>query len=699
MKASHSSGVERHATLLKAAAHVSHNIASILNLNLLLSRTADIICEEFGFYYAGVFLVDESGEWAVLKAGYGAAGYTMIAEGHKLSIGGNSMIGAAIAERRARIALDVGEEAVFFKNPHLPNTRSEMALPLIAGEDIIGALTVQSEKEAAFKDEDIAALQTMADQLAVAIQNANLHRKNTELLRQAERRARLFHVANTVGREVTSITDLNKLLPKMVNTIVEAYGFYYAGVFLLDETGEWAVLRAGHGEAGRIMVREGHKLQVGGNSMIGTCVRLNEARIALDVGEERVFFKNPHLPNTRSEMALPLPFGKKVLGAVTIQSKEERAFTQDDITTLQTMADHLAVAIQNAYALDELKAAHAEILRTKVYEALTAASTEAIHWIGNKALPITRTVERVKEELAEGKPDVESLKEDLGMISESAQQIVQVKEQLIGQAREQMPRPAMLVDIFQAAMHERNIPEKKVRLEVAPEASLVLADTTQLVRALGNLLQNAVEADSKQVSILIQPAAEKNTVEIILQDNGKGIAAEDIENIWSPFFTTKGGAHNGLGLPAALHIITQMGGRITLESEAGIGTRVVILLPASHAVTPVEMSVVPQPQSILLIDDNDTWAKFFTESLGKVVTRSNEFKATAKPELILLDEHLEAAPFDAVLDDIQKAGMAPKTVVITAAFDVDRMTRTLHKGVRDVCLKPYTVEEICTLWK
>jgi GAF domain-containing protein/anti-sigma regulatory factor (Ser/Thr protein kinase) len=699
MKASQASGVERHTTLLKAAARVSHNIASILDLNLLLSRTSDIICEEFDLYYAGVFLVDETGEWAVLKAGYGAAGYTMMAEGHQLSIGGNSMVGVAIAERRARIATNVGKEAAFFKNPHLPNTRSEMALPLIAGDDVIGALTVQSEKEAAFQEEDIAALQTMADQLAVAIQNANLHRKNQELLRQVERRARLFHAANAVGREVTRIMELDKLLPKMVNTIVEEYGFYYAGIFLMDETGEWAVLRAGYGEAGRIMVRQGHKLQVGGNSMIGTCIRLNEARIAPDVGEERVFFKNPHLPHTRSEMALPLSFGTRVLGAVTIQSKEDHAFSQDDITTLQTMADHLAVAVQNAYALEELKAAHAQILRTKVYEALTAASTEAIHWIGNKALPITLTVERVNEELADGAPNVESLKEDLGMISESARQIVQVKEQLIGQAREQMPRPAMLVDIIQAAMHERNIPEEKIRLEIDPEASLVLADTTQLVRAFGNLLQNAVEADSKQISILVQPAVEKNTVEIVIQDDGKGIAAEDIDNIWSPFFTTKGGAHHGLGLPATLHIITQMNGRIMLESEVGTGTRILIYLPASRAVIPVEKSLSPQPESILLIDDNDTWAKFFIESLGKVVTLSSKFDPNIKPELILLDEHLEAAPFEAVLDEIQKAGLAPKTIVITAGFDVDRMTRTLHKGVRDVSLKPYTAEEIDTLWK
>jgi response regulator of citrate/malate metabolism len=87
------------------------------------------------------------------------------------------------------------------------------------------------------------------------------------------------------------------------------------------------------------------------------------------------------------------------------------------------------------------------------------------------------------------------------------------------------------------------------------------------------------------------------------------------------------------------------------------------------------------------------------KSLGKALTRQTEFKPGVKADLILVDEHIEAAPFETVIEEIQKAGLAAKTIVITAAFDVDRMTRTLHKGVRDVCLKPYTVEEICTLWK
>ena len=433
--------IQRHATLLKAAARAAKNITTILDPYELFQRTVDIICDEFGFYYAGVFLLDDKKQYAVLRAGRGDAGKAMINEGHKLAIGGNSMIGASIANRQGRIALDVGHEAVFFENPHLPKTRSEMALPLIVGEDAIGALTVQSTEEAAFHDEDIAALQTMADQLAIAIQNSSLHR-------QAERRSRLLKAANRVGKEVTSILDLEKLLPQTVNIICVSYGLYYAGVFLLDGSGEYAVLRSGYGKAGKAMVAEGHKLKVGTDSMIGACIAMGEARIALDVGEERVHFKNPHLPHTRSEMALPLMYGGKPLGAVTIQSSEERAFSEDDITTLLTMAEHLAVAINNAKLIDELKEAHNEILRNKVFEALTSASTEAIHWIGNKTLPISLTVARLREEIADGNVDVESLKEDLDMISESAAQIIQVKEQLIGAVREMKPRPVLVSDVL-----------------------------------------------------------------------------------------------------------------------------------------------------------------------------------------------------------------------------------------------------------
>lgn len=690
--------LQRHTTLLKAAARAARLITMILDPQELLQRTVDIICDEFGFYYAGVFLLEPTGQYAVLRAGRGEAGRAMIAEGHKLAVGGNSMIGACIQNRQGRIALDVGAEAVFFENPHLPDTRSEMALPLIVAGEPIGALTVQSTQEAAFHEEDVAALQTMADQLAVAIHNSNLHREKQDLLRQAERRSRLLQAANRVGKEATSILDMERLLPQIVNIICDAYGFYYAGVFLVDESGEWAVLRAGYGEAGKAMLAEGHRLKVGPGSMIGAAIAFGEARIALDVGEERVHFKNPHLPHTRSEMALPLIFGKQVLGAVTVQSVEERAFSQDDITTLLTMAEHLAVAIHNARTLEALEQAHAEILRTRVFEALTTATTEAIHWIGNKALPISMTVARVQEEIADGKVDLDSLREDLTMIAESAEQIIQVKEQLIGAVREQAPRSVLLADVLRTAMLQRGLDLSMLEVDILPEAAYAIADSTQLTRALGNLLQNAMEAGAHSIRAQARLAEERDMLRLTLMDDGSGMSAEQLAKVWSPFYTTKSG-HHGLGLPAALHVVSQAQGRMDISSQEGKGAQVEIYLPLAYApAAPLAFS--GRASSVLLLDDNDEWAQAFLQEVKKAggkIARQSSLDTFPAADLLLVDEHAASFSMDEVLAAVNEAGLAEKTVVLTAALNPEAVTRYLRAGLRDVQPKPYTPQEILAL--
>ena len=675
---------ERQAKLLSATVRVANNIASILDPQELLQKTVDIICDEFDFYYAGVFLLDEDKKYALLKAGRGKAGDAMLAENHKLKVGGNSMIGASISSQHARIALDVGEEAIFFSNPHLPNTHSEMALPLTVGTSVLGAVTVQSEEESAFSDEDISTLQGMADQLAIAIDNANQHAEKQFLLKQAQRRARLLDAANEVGRGVASILDLDELLPKTVDIICEAYKFYYAGVFLIDEKKEYAVLRAGRGEAGKAMLADNHKLKLGGNSMIGMAARERIARISLDVEGEDSFFRNPHLPETRSEMALPLCTSVKCLGAVTVQSEAGNAFSDDDIKTLQTMADHLAIAIDNANLLNELERAHAELLRTKTYEALSGATTEAIHWIGNKALPITITATRMQEDLNETELDLESLKEDLGMIIESAALIVDVKESLLGPARETAPRPVALSDLWLASAYQTGLQSDKLTVKPAPSAPLAFGDSVQLVRAFGNLLKNAEESGAKNITIETMPSENAGFVTTRISDDGIGIPAEMQDKIWASFFTTKGEGFKGMGLAACLHIMSQLNGSITVESIPEKGTTFIIELPAAETV-PADLSGAPE--NIAIIAPTGDWADFaknLLEDAGKNVSE----KFDPNVDILLLDESLA----DVTLPTLEK--LDAKTLVLSAAPRVENITKYLQAGVKDVVLKPYTAEEL-----
>jgi GAF domain-containing protein len=178
----------RRARYLEATAKVARDAASVLDLQDLLTRVVTLVSERFGFYHVGIFLLDPSGEWAELRAASSEGGRRMMAGGYRLRVGEGDMVGYVTGQGEPRIALDVGASAVFFDNPDLPETRSEMALPLRARGEIIGALDVQSTEPQAFSDEDVVVLQTLVDQVAVAISNARLFRQVEESL-EVERRA------------------------------------------------------------------------------------------------------------------------------------------------------------------------------------------------------------------------------------------------------------------------------------------------------------------------------------------------------------------------------------------------------------------------------------------------------------------------------------------------------------------------------
>jgi GAF domain-containing protein len=173
---------------LEAAAQVAREAARIRDVEQLLVETANLISEHFCFYHTGLFLLDAAGEYAVLRAASSPGGRRMLAKGHRLRVGKEGIVGHATGGKQARIALDVGEDAVFFDNPDLPRTRSEVALPLMVGDEVLGALDVQSIDRQAFSEQDVTVLQTMADQVAIAISNARLVRRVQQSL-ETERRA------------------------------------------------------------------------------------------------------------------------------------------------------------------------------------------------------------------------------------------------------------------------------------------------------------------------------------------------------------------------------------------------------------------------------------------------------------------------------------------------------------------------------
>ncbi|MFN2283212.1 MAG: GAF domain-containing protein [Anaerolineae bacterium] len=175
--------LERRSLYLSAAAQVSRSVSSILDPDRLIRTVVELIRERFGLYYVGLFQVDEYGEWAVLQAGTGQAGEAMRARGHRIAVG-EGMVGWSIANAKARVASQAEADEVRLSMAELPNTRSEAALPLRTRGQVIGALTVQSDRVDAFDEVAMAALQTMADQVSVALDNARLFESNEAVLEE-----------------------------------------------------------------------------------------------------------------------------------------------------------------------------------------------------------------------------------------------------------------------------------------------------------------------------------------------------------------------------------------------------------------------------------------------------------------------------------------------------------------------------------
>ncbi len=166
-----------------------------------------------------------------------------------------------------------------------------------------------------------------------------------------------LRAASYIARQTSEAEDLTALLDIVVNLVTDQFGFYHAGIFLLNETGEEAILQTASSEGGKRMVERGHALTVGSQGIVGYVAAQKKVRIALDVGSDAVFFNNPDLPMTRSEVALPLLVRNKVLGVLDIQSDQPQAFRMEDVDVLQTLADQVAVAIENARLLGESQAA------------------------------------------------------------------------------------------------------------------------------------------------------------------------------------------------------------------------------------------------------------------------------------------------------------------------------------------------------
>ncbi len=228
------------------------------------------------------------------------------------------------------------------------------ALAKVAEQFAAGKLDSRGKSDGQDEIGDLArSFNTMADQLQGII--GNLELRVSERTQDLERQTLRLRTAAEVARDAASAPNLDELLVRSGQLIRDRFNLYHTGIFLLDEKKEYAVLRASPTEAGRKLMENSHRLRVGEQGIVGRVAATGEPRIALDTGIDPVYFSNPLLPATRSEMALALKSNEGIIGVLDIQSDQPEAFTQDDIAIMQVLADQLATAIERSRLLDQVE--------------------------------------------------------------------------------------------------------------------------------------------------------------------------------------------------------------------------------------------------------------------------------------------------------------------------------------------------------
>ncbi len=316
--ASRTQELERRTVQLQVAADIARDATSVRDLQVLLNNAVNQVRDRFGFYHAGIFLIDERGEYAVLRAATGEAGRVMLEQNHSLKVGEVGIVGYVTGTGQPRIALDVGVDATYFKNPVLPETRSEMALPLKAGDHIIGALDVQSTVEAAFDKEDIRVLQAMADQMAVAIENARLFERMEDTLRQLE---------------ISQSQFTHEAWQKVIQRKGKAIGYRLHGKNLEPVVGQSPELEE--------TMREGRS----------------------------VFRRNGQ---SGSSLVVPIKIREEVLGAIDVRFDGED-IPQETITTYEEIASRLSLSLESARLLEETQLHSDELILLQEITAAAAA--------------------------------------------------------------------------------------------------------------------------------------------------------------------------------------------------------------------------------------------------------------------------------------------------------------------------------------
>ncbi|HSL46465.1 MAG TPA: GAF domain-containing protein [Anaerolineales bacterium] len=341
--ASHRVAVERfRLNQLNLVREVSSQIANVLNLNELASRVTDLIQKTFHYYYVAIFTLQEGSRFLRFRASAMSPREGMPDASVALQVEiGQGLIGASAAQGERIIVNDVRQDPRYRFIDSLPETRSEVVLPLKLGEQVLGVLDIQSDKANAFHPNDLLILGALADTIARAVEGARLYNN-------LRRRADQLALVAEVSKSVSSSLELKTLMNNVAALIHDRFGYLYVHLFTVHVNRRLIEYQAGSGSRSKDLV--GYTLSLDDpQGIISWVAREGQTVLANDVQQDTRYRPSPFPPeNTNSELCVPLLYRNEVVGILDIQSDQTDAFTEDDRLIFEAVADNIATAIHNA---------------------------------------------------------------------------------------------------------------------------------------------------------------------------------------------------------------------------------------------------------------------------------------------------------------------------------------------------------------
>jgi signal transduction histidine kinase len=579
---------------------VSQAATSILNLDVMLRTVVKAIRRTFAFHNVAIHLYNPQTNWIELRAKATGSHYSHMAPPppeevitHRLRQG---LIGWAVATNKTILANDVTKDPRYIFSPHDKEVRSELCIPIALSVKTIGVLDLQSTQLEAFDKYHVSALETLADQLAIAIENARLYE-------EINRRIEELKSLNEIGQAITSTLDLQKTLTLITAHTTRLMNTAAASVALLDEETCEVWFAAASGEGSQKVI--GLRMPLG-QGIAGWVAQQGEAVIIPDAYADPRFFAEVDQSSgftTVSILCVPLQSRGRNIGAIEVMNKKGGEFDREDRSLLQALALSAATAIENAQlyekqtrTINRLAETQNQLVQSAKLAAVGELAAGIAHEINN---PLTTIIGLASLLLDTCDYETEDERlEDLQMVNEEARRARDIVRRLLNFARADTTlqrQPADLNQIIEEAIYL--VYTKSVSQQIELEKSLaplpkIPLDVNQVKQVIVNLLNNAVQAMLERparrpaylsvTTQLLPPSSPQATGEVVCQikDTGPGIAPEYLHKIFDPFFTTKEvGQGTGLGLSISYSIVRNHGGQITVSSALGQETVFTVSLP------------------------------------------------------------------------------------------------------------------------